>query len=538
MQWTYWKRVVAGAMFGVYMAHLLYFLNPQVDISPARLALVTLLYGVICGLLFGSVLWGMRLLRIRLFGAPDPSRAHGFGFVVLAVFVSAAIYWIHWDAMRIYLPVGAFRVLSTATNLITAVAFALLLLWILERNADRRTSRAIFGVGLFLIAISSFTLYQRRESYRSEKRNVVVANIGTVAEKRPVILVAIRSLPFDWIITMMGEGRLPFFEEAARTSYFTRLEPFPTSHWRALWASLATGKLPNRHGVTGRFSYRTPLNRVERNERFLLIPSGVGFRAWGLLPPVRRISAQLPSGDALPLWSLYQRLGLDAKVVNWPSTAAATAVAPASLESDISRRFASAGHARDALLLALGTDTAAIARLTDSASADLRVAALQGFAAAQRALHVGGNELPDRSSVGGEAMRDYAQQLDRLLAALAQRNPDHLIVICSPSAVTPPPLAASAYAIAARTINPPDPGADDGFLLVVGPAAMHRPNPGTAYVADVVPTLLFAAGLPVGRDMDGRILVEAFSDEFVRRTTVSAIQTYEAAVVVRRRRGA
>ena len=547
MSWAYMKRVVAGAIFGGYMAHLLYFLNPQVDISPARLAVVTLLYGIICGLFFGTALWALRVLRVRLFGRPEPYRAHGFGFVVLAVFASAAIYWIHWDAMRIYLPIAAFRILSKATNLITITAFALLVLWIIERNADRRTSRLLFLAGVVIIAVSSFSLYQRRESYRTERRNAVVADIGVVGEKRPAIVVAIRNLPYDWIITMRGEGILPFFDEAANDSYFTRLEPFPTPHWQGLWASLATGKLPNRHGVTGRFSYRTPLNRPD--ERFLLLPSGVGFRFWGLLPPVERISAQLPSGDALPLWTLYDRLDLRAAVVNWPSSNAGGAdlvITDDALRSRVStapdldpmaKRFNGTGAAKPAIVRALAVDRQALRAIATPSGFDLRVVALEGFSEAQRAMHIYLNELPQRSSTRGEALRAYVQQLDRLLGELARDNPDHLIVVCSPTAIVPPDLAASAYAIAARTLRPPDPGADDGFLLLRSPGTVSRPNPETAYVADVVPTILFAAGLPVGRDMDGRILSEAFGEDFLRRTTLSAIPTYEAEKVdVRRRR--
>src|SRR3954464_2712541 len=87
VSWAYLKRVLAGAIFGLYMANLLYFLNPQIDITPLRLASVTLLYGLICGVLFGSALWLLRMLRVWIFGKPDTDgayRAHGFGFVVLA----------------------------------------------------------------------------------------------------------------------------------------------------------------------------------------------------------------------------------------------------------------------------------------------------------------------------------------------------------------------------------------------------------------------------------------------------------------------
>ena len=83
-----------------------------------------------------------------------------------------------------------------------------------------------------------------------------------------------------------------------------------------------------------------------------------------------------------------------------------------------------------------------------------------------------------------------------------------------------------------------DPGSDDGFLLLSGSGVAHRPNPSAAYVTDVVPTVLFAARLPIGRDMDGHVIREAFADEFLRATTLSAIQTYEAEQVVVKRRGA
>ena len=52
-----------------------------------------------------------------------------------------------------------------------------------------------------------------------------------------------------------------------------------------------------------------------------------------------------------------------------------------------------------------------------------------------------------------------------------------------------------------------------------------------------MPTLLYAAGLPVGRDMDGRVLSEAFSEELLRSNTLSVIQTYEATQVVVRKSG-
>src|ERR1700758_1788314 len=86
---VYLKRFLAGAIFGLYTAHLLYFLNPQIEITPARLVTVTLIYALLCGLLFGTALWLLRVLREKLFRQPEAG-GDGFGFMVLAAFVSAA----------------------------------------------------------------------------------------------------------------------------------------------------------------------------------------------------------------------------------------------------------------------------------------------------------------------------------------------------------------------------------------------------------------------------------------------------------------
>ena len=569
IRWAYLKRVLAGAIFGLYIANLLYFLNPQVDITPARLLVVTVVYGLICGLLFGSALWGLRALRVRLWGRPDEYRTHGFGFVVLAAFIASAIYWIHLEVFRIYLPIGAVRVLQKATNAITVTAFLLLLLWVLERNADRQRSRLVFVTGVMLIALSSIVLYERRDSYRVEKQRVVVANIGTVAGQRPVLFVAIRNLPYDWIVTMNGEGSLPFFEQARSRAYFTRLEPFPTMDAKALWASIATGKLPFRHGVTGRFAYRTLLNR-DPEDRFLIVPSGVGFKAWGLIPPVQRISTQLPSGDSLPLWTLFERIGLRGAVINWPSSDATGAslvvtddffdaanatrareVSPLTFLSQAERllqqpqesvmeRFAAAGKARPRIAAALATDFSAVA-IARAAAPNRAFAfdavALNGFEEAQRAIHIFTNDLPPKTNVKGEVARAYAEQIDRMLASLAHDFPDHLIVVVSPSGPVPPSISATPYEIVRDTIVVNDPGADDGFVLIVGGGVAHRDNPEAARAEDIVPTILYAAGLPVARDMDGRVLTDAFDEELLRRNPLSVVQTYEAKRLVVRRGG-
>ena len=96
----------------------------------------------------------------------------------------------------------------------------------------------------------------------------------------------------------------------------------------------------------------------------------------------------------------------------------------------------------------------------------------------------------------------------------------------------PQPLAATPYALARDWIVSADPGADDGFVLIAGSGVAHSEKPESAQPEDVVPTVLYAAGLPVGRDMDGRVLIGAFTDDQLRRNPLSVVQTYEARQLV------
>ncbi|MGA7617580.1 MAG: hypothetical protein WBX15_20635 [Thermoanaerobaculia bacterium] len=562
------KRLLAGAIFGLYMAHLLYYLNPQIDITPARLVTVTLVYGVVCGLLFGGILIGFRILRVRLFGRNAEFKPHGFGFIVAAAFISALVYWGHLFLLRIYLPPGAVRILSKATTILGVTAFLLFLIWLFERNASRRTSNVLFALGCTLIAISAFFLYQRRDRYQPDEREVVVADIS-VSDVRPVIFVAIEDLPYDWILTMAGEGTVPFLSQDRGDVYFGRIEPFRTSSSKAIWASLITGKLPYRHGVTGRFSYETLLNGSD--QRYLILPSGVGFRAWGLIPPVERISASLPSGDSLPLWQMYERLRLPSTVVNWPSTAASlpirasravgtrlidgqdpnegsppavTAearslrVTPQSLDAATSSRFDGVGHVRKEKVLSLVAQDLTAARITRKLLEQRRdpvtILALEGLTEAAQTIGIAHNALPASSSAAGRAMRAYVNLIDGELAKIREENPDALFVVVSPSAFNPPPFPADPISFVRALLVTEDPGSFDGFIRLEGAGIRSEENPPSSQVVDVVPTTLFAAGLPIGRDMDGIVATAAFDDAFLRRS-LSLIQTYEAKQLVIRR---
>jgi predicted AlkP superfamily phosphohydrolase/phosphomutase len=69
--------------------------------------------------------------------------------------------------------------------------------------------------------------------------------------------------------------------------------------------------------------------------------------------------------------------------------------------------------------------------------------------------------------------------------------------------------------------------APDGFLLAYGGPVARRRSGTRASIVDVVPTMLYFLGLPIGRDMDGRARTELFRPSFTEDRPITYIPTYD-----------
>jgi hypothetical protein len=67
----------------------------------------------------------------------------------------------------------------------------------------------------------------------------------------------------------------------------------------------------------------------------------------------------------------------------------------------------------------------------------------------------------------------------------------------------------------------------DGIVLLAGPGVTPGRQMSSASILDVAPTILYALGLPIGKDMDGHLLTEAFDDVFLIERPVEYIDTWE-----------
>ncbi len=69
--------------------------------------------------------------------------------------------------------------------------------------------------------------------------------------------------------------------------------------------------------------------------------------------------------------------------------------------------------------------------------------------------------------------------------------------------------------------------APDGLLILAGEGIQAGELLDRAALVDVMPTLLYAMGLPIARDLDGEVLTGAFESAFLARHPLTFVPSYD-----------
>jgi hypothetical protein len=134
----------------------------------------------------------------------------------------------------------------------------------------------------------------------------------------------------------------------------------------------------------------------------------------------------------------------------------------------------------------------------------------------------------DRATTAAQYLEQYYRHLDEVLARLWRAAPSpRLLAVVSPHGAAPPGAWRRATSFGRLPLGGELGGGADGTLLLLGEGVRAGTFVPGAAVEDVVPTLLYALGLPVGRDMAGAALTGAFDPTFLATHPLGFVPSYE-----------
>jgi hypothetical protein len=544
-----------GALFGTHLAGLIFFLNPGLPFAAEPVlrgvAVYAGLLGAVSLVLLLPWTWGHRLRARRWLPWT----------LTLALAGAAALDWTHASHFAYFLPPGINdRLIRTALwlSLGALIAFYTALLHTLHRR--RYGWRSRYGCVL-LTVLSVYVMVDRRAAFQPRPGPPPRPAAVELRQRPRLFVIGIDTATLDALLPLAGQGRLPFLAAALQRGAYGHLESIRPPRRDALWISLATGKYPYKHGVTGGRIY--PADWLAPGGELRLLPIGMSFPQWGTLgrePSNPRIYPR----EAAALWEILPRLGIPSGVVGWPAAGPSSStpdpvfslsdrffvgeeepgssrppdlaararllrITPQEIDPELRARFGP--DAPPSLLSSLAADLwreslsfSLLAEHPETGAVFLVLPGLRevsarsfgGFAAFQ----FDGARDP-AAQAASERVAEYYEVLDDFLAELWKRSDGpRVLAVVSAYGVE---RAGGRGALRGTLEKAPD-----GALILYGEGIRPGELLTGARLVDVAPTLLYALGFPVARDLDGRVLTAAFEKSFLAGHPLTFFPSYEA----------
>ncbi|MEE8138902.1 MAG: alkaline phosphatase family protein, partial [Thermoanaerobaculia bacterium] len=539
-----------GLLAGTQLAGLIFFLNPDLPFTARGLLRSALFYGGLLGListlLLTAVTWrlGSRALRALPWS------------ITAALALAALGHWFSASYYSYYLPPGInVRMIKAAVwlTLTTLICFYIALLHSHQRRPYGWRSR----IGFAALALASvYVMAERREAFNPRPEPTPLPSAVEFQTRPTLVVVALEGATLEAILPLARQGRLPFFARLLEQGAYGHSTSFAPARRAALWTTLATGKLPYKHGVLGDRFF--PAELLGRGVRLRLLPRLPGFAGWGTLGEPRPSDAR--SGQSPALWEILARLGIPSGLVGWPLSypvpeSATFAFSDLYFAGDLREGAARPRElAERGLLFQLAAEEIDPSlleplgkrlpfSLLEVLAHDLWRESLTRFLLEQRQevralfLMLPGLSAVSRSYFGGYAVVEFAgaqrssaqeaagfltgyyRHLDDFLANLWQRlsEPRILVVVSAHGFEAPQGWRKLWFLVSGRPFDGFSTGAPAGVFLLAGAGI----RPGTflenAQLVDVMPTLLYALAFPIARDLDGQVLTSAFEKSFLAR---------------------
>ena len=380
-----------------------------------------------------------------------------------------------------------------------------------------------------------------------------------------ILMVGIDSADWNVIEPLMERGRLPNLERLIESGVSCDLHSLePKQKSPTIWTTIATGKLPEKHGIT---DYVDPLTknlmtsnvRTARTFWDMLGERGMTVTVIGWLVswpaeavngfmvtdyfrfsprPDRPLPEHLTYPDELreevePLRvdsesittdHLDRFIDIDAAM----SSEEAQRLPVGEMFTEMRAISELEGMAGNLGNIVAGDMTfLSVARhLMKSRPTDVSIVYLRGvdtashkFWAAAHPGEVGFAVSQTEERVFGGTVGSYYEYADEMLGLLVEDFGEGTVIVCSDHGFEGPKPGQMPGGI-----NDHGP---IGILVMSGDAFKSGVRIPERSVRDITPTILTLCGLPVAEDMDGSVIEEAFDPDYLRSHTVSRVATYE-----------
>ncbi len=412
------------------------------------------------------------------------------------------------------------------------------------RHHHRKPRRFYFVAFFILLAVVTSLVLALRLSYPRPGGSNKAAAIEAKAIQKRITILGMDGLSLDIILPLCSERKLPNFTWLMEGGSWGRLENFTPNEYAVLDRSFATGKLPGKNGLISEVQYRIPgiRDKVEVVPRFILFRQ---LKRMGLL----QVLANDPPPPAKDIWDIFTDCG--ATVVRESRPSAALTVSPGSpkteklflafykdLQFETSRIFSQVKQSfyRDSEREEKASQAKA------ERQPQLFSLFLDGLNTTETYFYKYsfpesfGEIRQEEIQKYGPVIEKYCQFYDQIVGKhLAALKEDEILVVFSPHGIEPLPFwkRLVEWILGNASVSSYHEQAPDGAVFFYGKDIARGKNIEGMKLVDIVPSLLYSLGLPVGKDMDGIVRSSLFLPAFTEENPIFYISSYEDVNITR-----
>jgi predicted AlkP superfamily phosphohydrolase/phosphomutase len=522
---------------------------------------------------------------------PKPFRpvVHGRPYLAVLSFLAltavAALYWRNLVVYGSAIPVASVRALAASAVAVAAAAVVLLAIGVDVVLFPRHGREAAAPIAILACGLAvAVPLALRPPPPAPADAPRVQLDAGRPA--RRVVVVGIDGLSPSDVEGEPASARVPALARLARRGALAPLSTVSPTEGPPVWTTLMTGRLPRDHGIRSASTYRLFGSATE----WPLMPRGALVGVLERAGLAVRLPVTSGARRRRALWNVLDAFGAPSGLVRvWgthpPETVrgfvlspyfhllsrdpgrAATTLHPRDLLDEIRARAVSPRDVDPALLRELAaTDVPGdspladplVARLAEESLAPdltyeraadvlrkaydptLLVVAFHGYDLAGHVFfryahpEAFGNVSAEDQRRYGRVLPAYAGLLGRWVGEIEKEmRPGDVLLVVSGHGLAPSPLWRRLVGVltGAEVDAASHAGAPPGVLVAVGEGIEPGSTVPAASVVDVAPTILYLLGLPVARDMEGRVLTELVTPDFADVNPLTFIPSYESVAV-------
>jgi predicted AlkP superfamily phosphohydrolase/phosphomutase len=502
----------------------------------------------------------------------------------------ALLMWLNVRNFELALSSSTVDVMFRSMLIVASAGALFVVIGVLRAQSDSRLRR-MWALLLAIVAACSLgvPIAIRGRGVPAPPETEPVTATGDVADVFPgersshVTILAIDAASLELITNATADGRLPNFGQLLDAGAVMHLATIHPTSPEAVWAAAATGKLPQKNGVRSLGTYRltrlsTQAGRsgdgdAHRRDDLQLLPEFCYANAllrFGLLVEDPHTSGAF---RARPFWSILSALKIPVAVAGWPLTQPAPAVFGYVVSDAFPRRVGTSAGVEDSSSVyppdalaeladvihllppddgeavlpvrgGVGEMPSRIDRTVDQIVETLentrptQVAAIRyqsldpiGHYYLRYATPSAFGDVTDdeRRNLGPVLEAHYALIDSAIGRAMSSLGPDDLLLVVSGYGMEPLGLGKR---LLERVLGDPELSGThdhgpDGFLIAYGASVARNRNLARGSVVDLVPTMLYFMGLPIGRDMDGFARTDIFQPAFSEAHPITYIPTYD-----------